>query len=229
LENLPRRHDGIRSQGTADLGRRPNHGNHGERVAGRAGTGRKADAPPAAHRSARYQSQRPVDRPVVCGPAETADRRLRQALRRLHVDLPSGVTIGERDRPHRAHSSTRGRHRAGVGTARAELLADLRRRREPGWRRQAQLHRLPGLPRRLRPLASNERTATMSVEDRLAIQEAIARYSHTYDSKDADAFAQLFVEDGILEVIVPGESSPTVRLSSRAAIREWAAQRHRLN
>ena len=69
----------------------------------------------------------------------------------------------------------------------------------------------------------------MSVEDRLAIQEAIARYSHTYDSKDADAFAQLFVEDGILEVIVPGESSPTVRLSSRAAIREWAAQRHRLN
>jgi len=57
----------------------------------------------------------------------------------------------------------------------------------------------------------------MSVEDRLAIQEAIARYSHTYDSKDADAFAQLFVEDGILEVIVPGESSPTVRLSSRAA------------
>jgi len=69
----------------------------------------------------------------------------------------------------------------------------------------------------------------MSVEDKLAIQEAIARYSHAYDSKDADAFAQLFVEDGIFEVIVPGESSPRVRLSSRAAIREWAAQRHRLN
>jgi len=69
----------------------------------------------------------------------------------------------------------------------------------------------------------------MSVEDKLAIQEAIARYSHAYDSKDADAFAQLFVENGIFEVIVPGEASPRVRLSSRAAIREWAAQRHRLN
>ena len=69
----------------------------------------------------------------------------------------------------------------------------------------------------------------MSVEDKLAIQEVIARYSYAYDGKDADAFAQLFVEDGVFEVIVPGESSPAVRLSSRAAIREWAAQRHRLN
>lgn len=69
----------------------------------------------------------------------------------------------------------------------------------------------------------------MSVEDRLAIQEVIATYSHTYDSKDAEAFAQLFVEDGIFEVVVPGGSSPRVRLSSRAAIREWAAQRHELN
>jgi uncharacterized protein (TIGR02246 family) len=69
----------------------------------------------------------------------------------------------------------------------------------------------------------------MSVEDRLAIQEVIARYSYTYDSKDSEAFAQLFVEDGVFEVIVPGESSPTVRLSSRTAIREWAAQRHQLN
>ncbi len=69
----------------------------------------------------------------------------------------------------------------------------------------------------------------MSVQDKLAIQEMIARYSYAYDSKDAEAFAQLFVEDGIFEVIVPGESSPTVRLSSRGAIREWAAQRHQLN
>ena len=68
----------------------------------------------------------------------------------------------------------------------------------------------------------------MSVEDRLAIQEMIARYSHAYDDRDAETFAQLFVEDGIFEVIVPGESGPTVRLSSRAAIRTWAAERHRL-
>jgi uncharacterized protein (TIGR02246 family) len=69
----------------------------------------------------------------------------------------------------------------------------------------------------------------MSAEDKLAIQEMIARYSYAYDSKDVEAFAQLFVEDGVFEVIVPGQSSPTVRLASRTAIREWAAQRHQLN
>ncbi len=69
----------------------------------------------------------------------------------------------------------------------------------------------------------------MSVDDKLAIQEMIARYSYAYDGKDPEAFAQLFVEDGIFEVIVPGESGPTIRLSSRAAIREWAAQRHQLH
>jgi len=68
----------------------------------------------------------------------------------------------------------------------------------------------------------------MSVEDKLAIQEVIARYSYAYDSKDAEAFAQLFVDDGIFEVIVPGEPSPTVRLSSRVAICEWAKRRHQL-
>lgn len=36
----------------------------------------------------------------------------------------------------------------------------------------------------------------MSVEDRLAIHEIIARYSHTYDGQDAEGFAQLFVEEG---------------------------------
>ncbi len=66
----------------------------------------------------------------------------------------------------------------------------------------------------------------MSIADKLAIQEVIARYSYAYDSKDPDAFASLFVDDGIFEVIVRGASSSTVRISSRAAIREWAARRH---
>ena len=69
----------------------------------------------------------------------------------------------------------------------------------------------------------------MSADDRLGIQEVLARYSHAYDSKDADAFAQLFVEDGVFEVTVPGEANPRVRLSSRTTIREWAAQRHQLH
>ena len=67
----------------------------------------------------------------------------------------------------------------------------------------------------------------MSIEDRLAIQEMIAQYSYAYDSQDAAAFAQLFVEDGVFEVFVPGRARPAVRLRSRVAIREWAARRLR--
>ena len=67
----------------------------------------------------------------------------------------------------------------------------------------------------------------MSVEDKLAIQEIIARYSYTYDGKDADGFAELFVEDGLFEVFVPGQVTAAIRLRSRAEIHEWAAQRLR--
>ncbi len=69
----------------------------------------------------------------------------------------------------------------------------------------------------------------MSIEDVLAIQEVIARYSYAYDSKDAEAFARLFVPDGVFEIMIPGERTPRVRLSSRAAIRAWAALRHQAN
>lgn len=65
----------------------------------------------------------------------------------------------------------------------------------------------------------------MSIEDKLAIQEIIAQYAYTYDSKDAEGFAQLFVEDGVFEVFVPGKTTAPIRLQSRTEIREWAAQR----
>lgn len=65
----------------------------------------------------------------------------------------------------------------------------------------------------------------MSIEEKLAIQESIAQYSYTYDNRDAEGFAQLFVEDGVLEVFVPGVATAWVRLQSRSAIRDWAAQR----
>jgi SnoaL-like domain len=67
----------------------------------------------------------------------------------------------------------------------------------------------------------------MSVEDTLAIQEMIARYSYAYDGQDADEFAQVFVEDGVFEIFVAGKATPSVRLQSRREIREWAAQRLR--
>ncbi len=66
----------------------------------------------------------------------------------------------------------------------------------------------------------------MSLEDKIDIFEVIARYSSTYDGKDADGFAQLFTEDGIFEAIYSGGSDPELRLESRAAIHAWAAQRH---
>lgn len=65
----------------------------------------------------------------------------------------------------------------------------------------------------------------MSIEDKLAIQEIIAQYSYTYDSKDAEGFAQLVVEDSVFEVFVPGKTTALVRLQSRAEIRDWAARR----
>lgn len=65
----------------------------------------------------------------------------------------------------------------------------------------------------------------MSIEAKLAIQEMIAQYSYTYDSKDAEGFAQVFVEDGVFEIFVPGKEMPSVRLQSREEIREWAARR----
>lgn len=68
----------------------------------------------------------------------------------------------------------------------------------------------------------------MNADDKLLIQDVIARYSYSYDGGDADAFAQLFVEDAIFEVIVPTQARPVVRVFSRAAIREWAAQRYEL-
>lgn len=65
----------------------------------------------------------------------------------------------------------------------------------------------------------------MSIEDRLAIQEMIARYSYTYDGKDASGFAQVFAENGVFEIFVPGATHPAVRLQSRREIHEWAAPR----
>ena len=63
------------------------------------------------------------------------------------------------------------------------------------------------------------------IEEKLAIQEMIAQYAFTYDSNDADGFAQIFAEDGVFEVFTPGKTNPDVRLQSRPEIYEWAAQR----
>jgi uncharacterized protein (TIGR02246 family) len=65
----------------------------------------------------------------------------------------------------------------------------------------------------------------MSIEEKLAIHEMIAQYSYTYDASDPEGFAQVFAEDGVFEIFVPGKTTPSVRLQSRDEIREWAEQR----
>jgi len=67
----------------------------------------------------------------------------------------------------------------------------------------------------------------MSIADKLAILETIARYSYAYDAKDAEAFAQLFTEDAVWEMLISGVSEPQVYLDSREAIRAWVEQNHR--
>src|SRR5919197_75301 len=65
----------------------------------------------------------------------------------------------------------------------------------------------------------------VSLADKLAIQEVIARYSYTYDAQDAEGFAALFTEDAVWERYAWGATHPEMRLVSRAAIHAWAAQR----
>ena len=66
----------------------------------------------------------------------------------------------------------------------------------------------------------------MSLEDKLAIQEVITRFSYTWDAKDAEDFAQLFSEDAVLEIFTSSGTRPQRHLASRVAIRQWAVQNH---
>ena len=55
----------------------------------------------------------------------------------------------------------------------------------------------------------------LPVEDVLAIQKLLADYNHAIDFGDADAFASMFVEDGVLDT----GHGPT---EGRAALKEFA-------
>ena len=52
----------------------------------------------------------------------------------------------------------------------------------------------------------------MNTEDKLAIQQAIANYSYTFDSGDAEGWANIFTEDGVWEFFAGGVPTPTTRL-----------------
>lgn len=66
----------------------------------------------------------------------------------------------------------------------------------------------------------------MNPEDAFLIQQAVARYSHTFDAGDVDGWADVFTEDGIWEFYAAGAVTPSTRLVGRAALREFAEKRY---
>ena len=57
------------------------------------------------------------------------------------------------------------------------------------------------------------------IADRMEIAEVIAKYSYAADFSDPDAFAALFVEDGIFEFYIRDAKEPFERRVSREVIR----------
>ncbi|WP_293679644.1 nuclear transport factor 2 family protein [uncultured Phenylobacterium sp.] len=63
----------------------------------------------------------------------------------------------------------------------------------------------------------------MSVEDKLAILECLAAYSHTLDNGDDEGWVQLFTPDAVWESFAAGSDKPSIHYEGRAGIREFAA------
>jgi len=67
---------------------------------------------------------------------------------------------------------------------------------------------------------------TLLLEDRAQIAEQIAKYAQLWDRKDADAFAQLFTEDAVLEWHFADTSDQPPKLSGRQTILDYARKAH---
>ncbi len=66
----------------------------------------------------------------------------------------------------------------------------------------------------------------MSADDRLAILDAIARYAHAWDDRDAETYAASFTADAVFESYISLEgSTPLIHHEGRAAILAWARER----
>jgi ketosteroid isomerase-like protein len=63
----------------------------------------------------------------------------------------------------------------------------------------------------------------MSIEDKLAILEALAMYSHTLDNGDDAGWVQLFTEDAVWEAYPKGADTPSIRHEGHDGITRFAA------
>ena len=61
----------------------------------------------------------------------------------------------------------------------------------------------------------------MSADDRLAIIEAIQRYSYAVDSRDATAYTALFSIRGVFEVTSVAHPEPFIHAEGHDGILEW--------
>lgn len=57
--------------------------------------------------------------------------------------------------------------------------------------------------------------------DRQSIADQLARYGWTFDSRDADAWAALFTDDGVFESRLDGRDAPLFRLQGTEELREF--------
>ena len=58
----------------------------------------------------------------------------------------------------------------------------------------------------------------MQIEDMMAVEQVIARYAYTFDQGEADAWAALFCEDGVWELVDQLGGEPRRRLVGRAEL-----------
>ncbi len=56
----------------------------------------------------------------------------------------------------------------------------------------------------------------LTTEDRRELTELLARYAWAFDTRDGEAYAALFTEDGMLQ-------GPRTTIAGRDALRDWAA------
>lgn len=62
----------------------------------------------------------------------------------------------------------------------------------------------------------------MSVEDRLAILDVMARYSFAFDRQNIDLWTELFTPSGVFEVFVRGAATPATRYAGQAQLHAFA-------
>ena len=68
----------------------------------------------------------------------------------------------------------------------------------------------------------------LTIEDRFAIMELMARYNHAVDSGDSEGVAALFIEDGALDAVATGENRGRPAIAEYIASRPdgWQRRRH---